>query len=424
MNNTIKELRTFLILWSTQSLSQLGSAMTSFALTLWVYEKTGSAFQTALLSICSYTPYVLMSVLAGALSDSFDKKPTMLLCDFFAACCSAAVMVLLLCDSLLPAHIYILNAIVGLMNTVQQPAGEVAMTLITPREHYQKASGLKSLSSSLVTVFHPILATALYAVSGMVGVICVDLATFAAAFSALALFVHIPPEAKSAGPKPSVLASAKSGLSYLFGNKPVFWLILFLAGVNFAASAFDAVLPPYVLSHQSGGKAVLGTVTACAGAAMLFGSVAASVLPAPKNRIRVIFLTALFSLVVENLILAFARTPLWWCIAQIAGWSVVPIMNANLDVAVRSAVPTEMQGRVYSCRNTLQFFTVPLGTFFGGFMVDRVCEPLMASPARSALLSRLFGVGKGSGAALMTFILGLMSAAICLAFRKILKKYE
>jgi hypothetical protein len=60
------QLETFLVLGSTQSLSQLGSAMTSFALILWLYEKTGSALQTALLSICSYAPYVFMSIFAGA----------------------------------------------------------------------------------------------------------------------------------------------------------------------------------------------------------------------------------------------------------------------------------------------------------------------------------------------------------------------
>ena len=74
MKHTIYELKTFLILWATQSLSQLGSAMTGFALTLWLYQKTGSALQTALLSICSYAPYVVLSIFAGALSDRWDKK--------------------------------------------------------------------------------------------------------------------------------------------------------------------------------------------------------------------------------------------------------------------------------------------------------------------------------------------------------------
>ena len=70
-NNKLKD---FYLLWITQVLSQLGSAMTAFALTLWLYEKTGSALSTAALQICTYAPYVIMSIFAGALTDRFDKK--------------------------------------------------------------------------------------------------------------------------------------------------------------------------------------------------------------------------------------------------------------------------------------------------------------------------------------------------------------
>ena len=80
-----KNLKTYILLWSTQSLSALGSGMTGYALVLWLYTESGSALKTALLSICSYAPYVLMSIFAGALSDRWNKKKTMLLCDFAAA---------------------------------------------------------------------------------------------------------------------------------------------------------------------------------------------------------------------------------------------------------------------------------------------------------------------------------------------------
>ena len=92
--NTIFELKDFLILWSTQSFSQLGSAMTAYALTLWLYDKTGSALSTAALTICSYAPYVLMSVFAGALTDRLNKKKVMLACDSLAALCTLAVFAL------------------------------------------------------------------------------------------------------------------------------------------------------------------------------------------------------------------------------------------------------------------------------------------------------------------------------------------
>ena len=425
MKNTIKDLKTFLILWSTQSLSQLGSAMTGFALTLWLYEKTGSALQTALLAVCSYAPYVVMSIFAGALSDRWDKKKVMLVCDTMAACCSVAVLVLLKADLLLPVHMYILNALTGLMNTVQQPASDVAMTMITPKEYYQKTSGLRSLSASLVTILNPILATALYALAGMDIVIYVDLTTFAIAFLSLLSGVKLSvPEKKEEAEKESFLETARAGLVCLRKNELVLVLILFLAGVNFVASAFDAVLPALILPRKNGGDAVLGMVTSCAGIAMFAGSLIVTVLPAPKNRIRVIYLTMLFSLGTENFILAFTDWPVLWCVGQIIGWLLVPVMSANLDVILRTTIPLDMQGRVYSCRNTLQFFTIPIGLLFGGFMVDDICEPVIAAAPAQGMLVRLFGAGKGSGAAMMMFILGVLGVVICLGFGRVLRRYR
>ncbi|MFG6337916.1 MAG: MFS transporter [Lachnospiraceae bacterium] len=425
MKNNIKVLKTFLILWSTQSLSQLGSAMTGFALTLWLYEKTGSALQTALLSVCSYTPYVVMSIFAGALSDRWDKKKVMLVCDTLAACCSVAVLILLKVDLLRPVHMYILNALTGLMNTVQQPASDVAMTMITPKKYYQKTSGLRSFSSSLVTILNPVFATALFAFAGMDIVIYVDLATFAIAFFALLFGVRLPmPEKREKAGRESFLETVRAGLACLKENELVLVLILFLAGVNFVASAFDAVHPALILSRENGGETVLGIVTSCAGIAMLFGSLIVTALPAPKNRVRVIYLTMLFSLGTENFLLAFTELPVLWCIGQIIGWLLVPVMNANLDVILRTTIPVDMQGRVYSCRNTLQFFTIPIGLFLGGFMVDHFCEPVMAASPAQGMLVRLFGTGKGSGAAMMMFILGVLGVVICLAFGRILRRYS
>lgn len=425
-----KELKTFLVLWSTQSLSQLGSAMTNFALTLWLYQKTGSALQTALLSVCSYAPYVLMSIFAGALSDRWDKKKIMLFSDTFAACATIAVLVLLKTDLLQPLHLYLLNAVSGLMNTIQQPASDVAMTLITPKEEYQRTSGLRSLSQSFVTILHPMLATALFAAAGMELVIFVDLFTFMIAFLSLFFFVKLPKinvrAAKTGGESgnESLLSSSKAGLLYLIKNPMILYLILFLAGVNLVASTFDVTLPAYVLPRENGGEAVLGAVTSCAGIATLIGSLIVTVLPKPKDRIRIITNTMLFSLTVENFLLAFTRIPALWCIGQLLGWLVVPIMSANLDVILRTTIPVDMQGRVYSCRNTLQFFTIPVGFLLGGWLVDRVWEPMMSDIHANHWLACLFGNGKGSGAAVMMFVIGLAGAVICIIFGRILKKYQ
>ena len=415
-------LRNFYVLWSTQSISQLGSSITAFALTLWLYEKTGSSLSTALLTICSYAPYVLMSIFAGALTDRFDKKRTMLVCDTVAAISTLVVFLLYRTGNLVIWHLYAVNVLSGLMNTVQQPASEVTMTLIVLRNQYQKVSGLKSLSRSVISILNPLISTSLYAFAGLDLVIAVDLISFMIAFAALAAFIKVPDTPGKE--EESTLNLAREGLKFLKETPLVFTLILFMSGVNLVASAFDAALPGYVIPNPKGGSNVLGIVTSVSGAAMIIGSLIVSVLPKPKDRVRVVYLTMLSSLSTENFLLAFAREPFIWCIGQIIGWILVPIMSANLDVILRNSIPVDLQGRVYACRNTFQFFTIPIGLFWGGFMVDKVCEPFMKTHESSYVLTFLFGSGKGSGAALMMLILGVVGSILCIATGSRLKKYH
>lgn len=413
-------LKPFLILWFTQSLSQLGSSITSFALSLWLYEKNGSSLSTSALTICSYAPYVLMSIFAGALTDRWDKRKTMLVCDTLAAVCTFTIFLLYRADVLAVWHLYAVNIISGLMSTVQQPASEVAMTLLVPRESYQRASALQSLSRSLISILNPLLATALYSFGGLDVVIGLDLGSFLLAFLTLLLVIRPPRQPRSK--ENSILTLAGEGLVSLRRNPLVFTLILFMAGVNLVASGFDAVLPGFVLPNPKGGQTMLGVVTSCAGVAMLLGNFLVTLLPKPRNRVRVVYLTMLFSLGSENFLLAFSREPAIWCLGQIIGWIVVPVMSANLDVILRTSIPLELQGRVYACRNTFQFFTIPIGLFLGGWLVDEVCEPFMANQS-AVLPSLLFGTGKGSGAALALFLLGIVGVAMCLIAGRALHRY-
>lgn len=66
--------KTFIVFWLSQTVLQLGSAMTGYALVLWVYGQTNSALSVSLLALCSYAPYVLVSVFAGGFVDRHRKK--------------------------------------------------------------------------------------------------------------------------------------------------------------------------------------------------------------------------------------------------------------------------------------------------------------------------------------------------------------
>ena len=413
---TLREMRIFLILWVTQAFSGLGSAVTSYALVVWSYTQEGSALVTAGLMVSSYAPYVLCSIFAGALSDRWDKRRTMLVCDALAAMTTVATLVLLKLDMLKVWHLYILNALNGLMNTVQQPASEVATTALLPSKHYQRVGGLRYLSSSLTGILNPIIATAMMTLLGMDAVILFDLFTFAVAFVVLLVFIRIPAGEKPADKKEPLMTAVREGLNFLRQKRGILMLVFFLAAINLVASMFSATLPAMVIPRR--GEAVLGMINSLTGVTTLIGSLVASMLPAPQSRVRVVCWTLLFSMSTENFLLAFGRTEALWYIGAFLGWICIPLMSTNLDAIMRTAIPQEIQGRVFACRNSLQFFTIPLGYFLGGLLVDALFEPLMVAQSADSLLVSLFGTGKGGGAAMCFALQAVLGVAVCLVFMR------
>lgn len=343
----------------------------------------------------------------------------MLVSDTLAALSTLAVLFLLKSGQLRIGHLYLLNAVNGLMNTVQQPASAVSVSLLTPRKYYQRISALNSLSNSLITVLTPVIATALLTFSSIDTVILLDLATCIVAVSCLALLITIPETGKGQTSKAEPLfISAKKGLQYLHRNRGILDLILFLAAINLVASMYNAALPAMLLSRKNGGKAILGMVNTCAGLATLVGSVLVSLAPpAQKPGPRHMQCSSFFC-EYREFAACPGRTPVAWCIGAILGWIFLTGHDANMDALLRSYIPVEVQGRVYSARNALQFFTIPLGYFLGGLLVDTILEPLMASQAQDSILVALVGSGKGSGAAILYLIIAVLGVMVCLIFRR------
>ena len=408
------ELRGFTFLWLTQALSGLGSSMTSFALILWTYGQEGSAMSAALLSVCSDAPYVLVSVFAGAISDKWNKKITMLVCDAFAAVSTVITLILLMTGNLRVWHLYLLNAVNGLMNSVQQPASDVAVSLLIPQKYYQQAAGMRVFSNSVINILTPAAASAVMSAFGINAVFAVDLATFFIAFISLLFFIRIPEKQSKHRSSESMTALAKEVFAFFKDNKGIFGLIMFLAAINLTASICNAALPALIIPKAS--DTAYAIFSSVQGIAMLVGSVAASLVPAPKNRIRAIFISLFISMSTENFMLAFGRSLPVWCIGVTLGWLLIPLMNTNLDVVIRTHTPIEMQGRVYAARNSFQFFTIPIGYMLGGALIDKVFEPFMLNIPDNSILHTLFGIGKGSGAAFLFLVIAFLGIFTCVFF--------
>ena len=104
----IRELKDFLLLWASQAVSELGTAMTNYALTIWVYRQKGTSSSVTMLTLCTFLPTIFIRFLAGSLVDRWDKKRVLLLSDLAAALGTAAVFVLFSCEKLEIGHIYLI----------------------------------------------------------------------------------------------------------------------------------------------------------------------------------------------------------------------------------------------------------------------------------------------------------------------------
>lgn len=412
--------RKYLLLWATQSVSQLGSAMTGFAFTLWAYGQTRSALTVSLMSFCSYVPYVLASLAAGAFVDRHSKKAVMLAADSLAALCTLAVLVLCAAGRLQIWHIYAVNAVLGLMNAFQQPASAVAVGKLVPKESLSNVSGLNSFSTNLVTVLAPLLAAAAFAAGGLGVILLLDLLSFSGAFLTLLLAIHIPEEpapARPAGERLPALAGAREGFAFLSREKGLLALMLTMALINFCSRlTYENVLSPMVLARSGGDSLVLGAVNGVMGLGGIVGGVIVSVKKPARRNARMMYAAAALSFLFGDLLMAVGRGGFAWCAAGLAASLPIPFVMAGNNVLMFSRVPQDMQGRVFSVRNAVQFGTVPFGILLGGLLADRVFEPFMAAGSSlAAALAGLVGAGEGSGMALMFLCTGVVGSLVSLA---------
>ncbi|MBR5345804.1 MAG: MFS transporter [Clostridia bacterium] len=414
--STLRQLKSFLLLWSSQAVSTLGTAMTEYALIVWAYGREGTASSITLLTLCSFAPTILFRFAAGAIADRWDKKRIMLIADLFAACGTASIFLLDAFSALQTWHIYLINILLSLMNAFQEPAAFVATSLLVPKEHYTKASGLQGVSGAVISILSPALGSVLLAFGGLRLVLLCDLGSFFVAFCVLLFLIRIPKiEKQQQEQKEHFRKTCTEGIRYLRSQPVLLHLILFMTCVNFLAKlGNDGMLAPFVLGRTGGDQRILGAVESAIACGILVGSLLVTGMKPVRNRLKQIFWTTavVFS---GNLFLSLSLQPWVWCVSSFGSYAMAAVMNANMTVLMRERVPIEMQGRVFSAESTLKNGSIPLGLLLGGFLADHVAEPFMAndSPLQRFLVP-FFGDGKGSGIALIFFVVGILGIILSL----------
>ncbi len=407
----------FSIVWAGQIISVLASNMTQFGLTIWVYKETGSATALGAISTAFILPFILISPIAGAMVDRYNRKLMMMFSDLGAVTATVGILILHFSGHLQIWHLYLAALVNGIGNTFQWPAYSAAISTMVTKDKYSRANGMMSLIDSGPSVFSPMLAGALLPLIGLNGILIVDVVTFFLAIAAL-LVVEIPQPARTvegqAG-KGNLFKEATFGFQYIFARRGLLGLLMFFLTLNFISGLAWPVVAPFILSRTENSSTALGATQSAWAIGGVIGGLLMSLWGGFKRRMKNILLgealTGFFGMILFGL-----GNSLWfWMAAAAVGAVFFPLVNGSSQAIWQAKVAPDVQGRVFSTRRMIAWFMDPVTPIIAGVLADFVTEPAMRS---STWLARTFGgwVGNspGSGMALQFIFAGIAYIVITL----------
>jgi DHA3 family macrolide efflux protein-like MFS transporter len=402
----------FPIVWAGQLVSLVGSGLSSFALGVWLFERTGSITQFALVGLFAVLPRVLLSPLAGALVDRWDRRRMMILADAGAGLATLAIALLLLAGRLDVWHIYLAVGFSAASGTAQWPAYAAATTMLVSRENLGRANGMVQLAQAVSEILAPALAGVLLLAVGLGGIILIDFVTFLVAIGTL-LPIRFPPARASAedeGRQEPLWREMAHGWSAIRVRPGLVGLLLFFAAVNFLWGMVGALIAPMILGFTS--SDVLGILVSIAGAGMLAGSLVMSVWGGPQRRIHGVLG---FELLSGLCFLLIGLRPSFWPIAAGAFGAhlTIAIVYGSNQAIWQSKVAPGIQGRVFAAQQMVARSATPLAYLLAGPLSERLFEPLLAPGGTlAASVGQVVGVGPGRGIGLLFVAMGVIKVIV------------
>jgi len=421
-----KGMETFLIIWSGQIVSLLGTAMTRFALLIWAYQQTGQATTLALLGFFAIGSGLLVSPIAGVAIDRYDRRVILWAADLGAGLATIGMLALYATGNLQVWHLFVGEALSGICEAFQIPAYIAATTMLVPKEQYARATGMRSMARAVGRVIAPFLAGILLPIIHIDGIMTIDVITFFAAIGAM-LIVRIPRPPRSehgAAAEGSFAHQARFAFGFIFSKPGLVGLVAFFALTSlFSSITYFSVLPAMILARAGGGELALASVQSALGAGALVGSLVVSAWGGPKRRVVVVLIGAAMSFALGDLVFAFGQSLPFWIVAGFCGEFFVPLIIANDQAIWQAKVAADVQGRVFAARFLISDSLFALGFLIAGPIADGITGPTMLPGGKLAVIfGPLVGVGPGAGIAMMfifTGAIGIMVSLGSLLFRPV-----
>jgi DHA3 family macrolide efflux protein-like MFS transporter len=401
----LAHLHDFLLIWAGQLISSVGSRLSGFALGIWILRSTGSTTYFAMTFVAMTIPALVISLVAGALVDRWDRRRTMIVCDAL----SAVIMLALAGLSTAGLKVWPIYLAVGassLFNAFRTPAFAASIPLLAPRDELPRVNGMAQSGNAVAEMIGPLLAGVLISSMSLQGILIIDALSFLVGVAALAA-ANIPrPEPAAGDKREGLLREAVIGWRYVQERPGLIGLLAIHSSNNFVFSVARVVIAPMLLSFSD--PAGLGVQYAISGSGLLLGGIGMTVWGAPQKRI---YGVLIFSLLAGVCAAAHGIRPSFTLIA-VAGFLLflmLPVIAASGSSIWQAKVPPGLQGRCFAIQRMTFYASTVIGYFLAGPLARHVFEPLLQKDGLLAgSIGLIIGVGPGRGFGLMFITLGLL----------------
>jgi MFS family permease len=405
MSKTDTSFRKFLFLWSGSFIAAIGSGLTAFGLSVYVFQQTGMASATSLVALFAFLPMILLSPLAGILADRYDRRLLLIIGDSFSA---TGLVYILWCMTQGEAALWqicIGVTISSVFSSLLGPAFNATVTDLLTKDQYTRASGLMQLSSSARYLISPLLAGILLAISNIKLLLVIDICTLCTTVL-VTLVVRRGMVSKKTEQTDSFFQSFKEGWDVISKNRGIFLLVWITALITFCIGFIQTLVTPLILSFSD--STTLGVLQTVAASGMLVTSLMLGLFSIKGNYVKLLsvslFLTGLFMAMFglrENLVVI--------TIFGFLLFAMLPFANTSLDYLIRTNIGNETQGRTWGLIGVISQLGYVPAFMLAGPLADYVFSPLMQGGGTLALgIGKIIGTGSGRGIGLLIITAGLL----------------
>ncbi len=366
--------RNFRLFFAGQLISLIGTWMDNVAEAWLIYSLTGSSLKLGTVGFCGQIPVFLFAPLGGIVADRYNRHKIIVTTQALSMVLAGILAVLTLTHRVQVWHVFLLAALMGVVNAFDIPARQAFLSDMVGRENLMNAIALNSSMFNGARIVGPAVAGILVATIGEGWCFAANSISYIAVITGL-LLMRMTYTPRAGAHDTSPLQDIAEGFRFVKNAKPIRYLLLLLGLVSLVGMPYSVLMPIFADRILHGGARGLGILMGATGVGALAGALTLALKKGLQGISRIISYCAL-GFGTSLILFSFSRV--FWLSALLlvpVGFSMM-VQMASSNTLLQSMSPDRLRGRVLAVYSMMFMGMAPFGALFAGAIAERIGAPL------------------------------------------------